>query len=137
VPFNTLTTSVTNTVVTTSTTVNDVQITSTDTPYSTRIDDFTFTRNHELENIVYQNFINKYGKEYILYHEVVKDQAEIIKEYGEPKKTINLNRISDTFFDMISILENALEIHLLDSVWGAFVYQLNAKYKLFKHKKIN
>lgn len=105
-------------------------------PYSTRIDDFTFTRNHELEKIVYKNFINKYGNDYILYHEVVKDQAQIVKEYGEPKKTINLNNISDTFFDIILVLENALEIHLLDSVWGAFIYQLDAKYKLFKHKKI-
>jgi len=37
---------------------------------------------------------------------------------------------------MITVLENALEIHLLDSVWGAFIYQLDAKYKLFKNKKI-
>jgi predicted RNase H-like HicB family nuclease len=33
-------------------------------------------------------------------------------------------------------LENALEIHLLDSVWGAFIYQLDAKYNLFQNKKI-
>ena len=37
---------------------------------------------------------------------------------------------------MIKVLENAIEIHLLDSVWGAFIYQLDAKYKLFQSKKI-
>lgn len=99
-------------------------------PYCTRIDDFTFTRNHDLEKTVYQNFINKYGNAYILYHEVIGN-------YDESKPIVNLNNISDTFFDMIHVLENALEIHLLDSVWGAFVYQLDAKYKLFKNKKIS
>lgn len=44
--------------------------------------------------------------------------------------------VSDIFFDTIQVLENALEIHLLDSVWGAFIYQLDAKYKLFQNKKI-
>ena len=37
---------------------------------------------------------------------------------------------------MIKVLENAIEIHLLDSVWGALIYQLDAKYKLFQSKKI-
>ena len=37
---------------------------------------------------------------------------------------------------MIKVLENALEIHLLDSIWGAFIYQLDANYKLFQNKKI-
>jgi hypothetical protein len=98
-------------------------------PYITRINDFTFTRNYDLEKTTYQNFVNKYGNDYIIYHEVIRD-------YDESKTIVNLNGISDTFFDMITVLENALEIHLLDSVWGAFIYQLDAKYKLFKNKKI-
>lgn len=99
-------------------------------PYITRIDEFTFTRNYDLEKTTYQNFVNKYGNDYIIYHEVIRD-------YDESKTIVNLNSISDTFFDMITVLENALEIHLLDSVWGAFIYQLDAKYKLFKNKKIS
>lgn len=99
-------------------------------PYNIRIDDFTFTRNYDLEQATYQNFVNKYGNEYILYHEVISN-------YDESKKIVNLTNISDTFFDMITVLEHALEIHLLDSVWAAFIYQLDAKYGLFKHKKIN
>ena len=98
-------------------------------PYITRINDFTFNRNKELEENKYNEFIDKYGKEYILYHEVIEN-------YNKNIKIINLNGISNIFFDMIKVLENAIEIHLLDSVWGAFIYQLDAKYRLFQSKKI-
>lgn len=103
--------------------------TSYEIPYITRINDFTFNRNKELEQKKYNEFINKYGKKYILYHEVIEN-------YDKNKKIVNLNDISNIFFDMIKVLENAIEIHLLDSVWGALIYQLDAKYKLFKNKKI-
>jgi hypothetical protein len=97
--------------------------------FSTRISDFNFSRDKELENRTYEQFINTHGKEYILYH-------EMIENYDHSKKIIKLNSISDIFFDTIQVLENALEIHLLDSVWGAFIYQLDAKYNLFQDKKI-
>jgi hypothetical protein len=97
--------------------------------FNTRITDFNFTRNKELENSTYEQFINRHGNEYILYH-------EIIENYDRSKKIVNLNGISDIFFDTIKVLENALEIHLLDSVWAAFIYQLDAKYNLFQNKKI-
>jgi len=100
-----------------------------DISYITRINNFEFNRNYELENNIYNNFINKYGKDYILYHEVIEN-------YNKDYRIINLNNISNIFFDIIKILENAIEIHLLDSVWGAFIYQLDAKYKLFQNKKI-
>lgn len=103
--------------------------TSYDIPYITRINDFTFNRNIKLEENKYNEFINNYGKKYILYHEVIEN-------YDKNIKIINLNGISNIFFDMIKILENAIEIHLLDSVWGAFIYQLDAKYNLFQSKKI-
>ena len=98
-------------------------------PYIIRINNFVFTRNYELEENIYINFINKYGKDYILYHEVIDN-------YDKNKIIVNLNGISNIFFDYIKVLENANEIHLLDSMWGAFIYQLDAKYKLFRNKKI-
>ena len=100
-----------------------------DIPYITRINNFEFNRNHELEENTYNNFININGTEYILYH-------EIIENYDTSKKIVNLNGISNIFFDYIKVLENATEIHLLDSVWGAFIYHLDAKYKLFYNKRI-
>lgn len=97
--------------------------------YMNRINYFTFTRNIELENLTYHNFKTKYGTKYILYH-------EIIDNYDKSIQIINLNNISDIFFDMIKVIENAIEIHLLDSVWGSFIYQLDSKYGLFQNKKI-
>jgi hypothetical protein len=103
--------------------------TSYDIPYITRINDFTFKRDYDLEDNEYEKFIEKHGNKYILYHEVIEN-------YDKSIKIVNLNGISDVFFDMIKIIENSVEIHLLDSVWGAFIYQLDAKYRLFKNKKI-
>lgn len=100
-----------------------------DIPYITRINDFEFKRDYELEEKTYNDFIKKYGSEYILYHEVIEN-------YEKNKTIINLNGISNIFFDFIKILENSIEIHLLDSVWGSFIYQLDAKYNLFQNKKI-
>ena len=98
--------------------------------YITRINNFEFERNYELENSTYDKFIKIYSKNYILYHEIT--------EYNNSKNitSINLNASSNIFFDMIKVLENAIEIHLLDSVWGAFIYLLDAKYGLFKNKNI-
>jgi hypothetical protein len=99
-----------------------------------RVKCFNVARDLELENITYNNFIQKYGDKYILHHEIndieKKYDVEYVVEY------VNLNGISDIFFDYIKVLENAIEIHLLDSVWGALVYLLDAKYKLFSNKKI-
>lgn len=100
-----------------------------DVDYMNRIIKFDFIRNYELENKTYEKFIKKHGNKYILYH-------EIIENYDKTIPIINLNKISEVFFDMIKILENAIELHLLDSVWGAFIYQLDCKYKLFQNKKI-
>ena len=100
-----------------------------DIPYINRVKYFSFDRNYELENKTYENFISKYGNKYIVYHEV-------IEQYDKSIPIINLNKISNLFFNFIKILENSVEIHLLDSVWGAFVYLIFDKYKLFKNKKI-
>lgn len=100
-----------------------------DISYMTRINNFEFTRNHDLEEKTYNNFINIHGTEYILYHEVIED-------YDTNKKIVNLNGMTNIFFDYIKIIENAIEIHLLDSVWGVFIYLLDGKYKLFQKKKI-
>jgi len=97
--------------------------------YINRINKFEFQRDTVLENNKYNEFINLHGKKYILYH-----QLEPINN-SEFKK-VNLDNISSIFFDMIKIFENAKEIFLIDSVWGVFIYLLDAKYRLFKDKKI-
>lgn len=67
---------------------------------------------------------------------VVHIYHEVIKNYDNNYPIINLNGISNIFFDYIKVIENAIEIYILDLVWRAFIYQLDAKYKLFHHKKI-
>lgn len=104
-----------------------------DINYDTRYKFFNIVRDYHLENKIYLEFINKYGKNYILHHE--------INEINEPSNNnysiINLNCITNTYFDYIKVLENAKEIHVLDSSWGAFIYLLDARYKLFNNIKIS
>tara|TARA_B100000795_G_scaffold268030_1_gene254130 strand:+ start:2881 stop:3624 length:744 start_codon:yes stop_codon:yes gene_type:complete len=102
-------------------------------PYITRIEGFNITRNKELENEKYSNFIDKTGEKYILFHEIIDYNLVTTKENV---KFININRMSDIYFDTIKILENSIELHLLDSSWASFIYLLDCKYQLFKDKKI-
>lgn len=96
-----------------------------------RIDYFIFDRAYELENKIYDEFVSKYSNKYILYH---NNTNHIISRNDYTH--VNLNQISDTFFDYIKVLENAIEIHVIDSSWAAFIYLLDCKYRLFKDKKI-
>jgi len=103
-------------------------------PYIYRIEYFRLERNYELEDIKYNEFINEFGKEYILYHEIL-DTNNIDDKYKQ-KAVVNLNKRSNMFFDYIKILENALEMHLRDSSWASLCYHLDCKYNLFKNIKI-
>jgi len=103
-------------------------------PIFTRIDYFIFRRDIQLENLTYNNFIKENGEKYILYHSNDSDIDFIKNKKNE--KYINLNKKTNIFFDYIKILENAIEIHLIDSSWGAFIYLLDTKYNLFNNKKI-
>ena len=44
---------------------------------------------------------------------------------------------SNRFFDFIKVIQNAREVHLIDSIWGALYYQIDSKYGLFSDKEIN
>jgi hypothetical protein len=100
-----------------------------DIHYIERINSFNISRNYDVEKEIYNNFIQNNGKDYILYHEVIEN-------YDITQKIVNLNQISNIYFDYIKVLENAIEIHLLDSSWAAICYLLDAKYKLFQNKNI-
>lgn len=100
-----------------------------DIPYDVRVEYFSIERDVELENKTYNSFVEKHGSEYILTHEIHDIQGNY--------PIVNINGASQIFFDYIKILECAKEIHLLDSVWGCFVYLLDAKYGLFSGKTIH
>jgi hypothetical protein len=100
--------------------------------YKERIESFEFVRDYELEDKKYNDII-KNNKEYILYHDI--ESMEIIPK-NEEYDIIQLDHISDLFFDCIKILENAKEIHLIDSVWASFIYLMDCRYKFFHHLNI-
>lgn len=106
--------------------------------YSTRINNFDFKRDTEVENLFYENFVKNNGENYILYHEDVSRNfgrsINIAKKEGI--KYVNLHGVADNVFNYIKILENAKEIHLIDSVWASFCYMVDAKYKIFSNKNI-
>jgi hypothetical protein len=103
---------------------------------SFRIDKFNIYNDTEAEINVYNTFIKKYGKKYILIHEDDTRNLKInrTKINNKTLPIINLNKISDTFVDYTKIIKNASEIHLIDSSWSVFIYLLS--YKDIKDKPI-
>ncbi len=89
-------------------------------PYSARIDSFEVTRDKEREELVYTLFTQRYGTEYGLKHLAEAESSQF--------PVIELDKISDYFFDMALVLDRAKEIHVIDSVWAAVIYHLQAKY---------
>jgi hypothetical protein len=101
--------------------------------YGFRVSLFCITRDKSLEEEKYNKFIEQNGKNYIITHLVTAGEVA-----DEPKdcKIIDINQFSSILFDCVKILEEARELHLIDSVWGVLVYLLSAKYNLFTDKKI-
>lgn len=95
-----------------------------------RINYFNITRNIEIENNIYNNFIIKYGTEYILTH------GDIDISKNNNFCYVKLDEISTTFFDMITVLLNAKEIHLIDSAWAVIIFLLERRYNIFSNKNI-
>ncbi len=91
-----------------------------DIPYSVRTDMFAISRNKEREDEVYNTFIERHGSEYGLTHGISISSRDY--------PIVELNQISTYFFDMIRVLEHANEIHVIDSVWAAILYLLQASY---------
>lgn len=111
-----------------------------------RITHFTVERDLVLEEEVYSNFVETNGRDYVLYHD-----DENNSQYGHHHVStkldfdrsnkhysyVNLNRASNIFFDYIKVFQNAKEIHLVDSIWGCLLYQLDAKYNILQGKQVN
>ena len=80
------------------------------------IDNFILYRNYEMEKTKYTHFINEYGGKYILVHH---HQGMIL-----PKDipVVFLNNKSNNILDMLMIIENAIELHIYDSLYGVLIY---------------
>ena len=90
-----------------------------------RFNFFKLYNDKNKENIIYNNFINKYGKKYILIHEDINRNIYINKnKIKQNIPIINLDNISLYFVDYLKVITNAYEIHLIDSSWSVFIYLL-------------
>jgi hypothetical protein len=117
-----------------------------DIPFSKRITDFTLNRNHEVENEIYKNFVETFGTKYIVYHDDrmnhVRGEHHVDTEITFPHRRtdcvyVNLNGISPIIFDYLKVIENAEEIHLIDSIWGCACYQMDGRYGFLQGKTVH
>jgi hypothetical protein len=89
-----------------------------------------------LEDIRYNEFVLNNGYEYNLYFSCENNYNFDINIKNKCQNPININNKTIYFYDYIKILENAIDIHIIDSFWSCFIYILQAKYNLFVNIKI-
>jgi hypothetical protein len=116
-----------------------------DIEYKERILNFNLNRDYVMENDVYNEFIKDNGNDYVLYHDDESNHLHgslhvstkiNFESVIDGFTYVNLNKKSQKFFDFIKVLENAKEIHLVDSIWAGICYSLDAKYGLFKDTNV-
>lgn len=103
-------------------------------PYKNRVDSFSFTRDYEAENTIYEKIVKNYEGEYSVVHEDLERGLALNPEGNT--KVVKLNGASSIFFDYVKVLENATSIYLIDSVWAALCYLLDAKYGLLQNARV-
>tara|TARA_Y100000996_G_scaffold415577_1_gene411369 strand:- start:2743 stop:3534 length:792 start_codon:yes stop_codon:yes gene_type:complete len=102
------------------------------------IQNFKIERNYQLEDNKYKYLINKIGDKYVIIFDdkdrnLSIDKSKII---NKNLPTFNLCNSSKICFDLIKIIENAEEIHILSTFWSLIIYQLQKKYNLFNKNNI-
>jgi hypothetical protein len=101
-------------------------------PFTTRVTHFDLKRDEDLEDAYYKKNIR--SEPYIVLHDTPSTVMPL--ERKSDAKYFQLDNTTPIFFDAIKVLENATEIHLIDSVWAALCYILDVKYKIFRNKSI-
>jgi hypothetical protein len=97
-----------------------------DIPYSERVNSFTLYRNVEAEELYYSKHVTT--EPYICVHAI--QNLHVQPEEGTA--IVKLGESTDTFFDAIRVLQHAKAIHVLDSVWAAVCYMIDAKYGMLE-----
>jgi len=98
-------------------------------PYDIRVSSFFLDRDLQIESQFFESFVHT--RNYTLLHDT--HDLSIPLEKDKTKTYYQLNQCSNLFFDAVKVLENADEIHLIDSVWAAVCYLLDAKYGILRH----
>lgn len=99
-----------------------------DIPYQVRVDSFSLPRSVEREKTLLESLVVP-GEEYMLVHDSEECKIDLS---GRKEKIIQLHGVSTVFFDAVLLLQNAKEIHVIDSVWAAVCYSIDAKYRFLQ-----
>ncbi|MAG28206.1 hypothetical protein CMI47_22000 [Candidatus Pacearchaeota archaeon] len=104
-----------------------------DVPYKYRFEKFYYEREFEEENRVYEKLVPK-GKEYVFVHDNPPKGYNINTNKIDSKYEIVKNDISESIFHFAKILENASEIHCIESAFRCFIEGLDtSKAKHYFH----
>ena len=93
-----------------------------------RIDKFSINRNFAREEEMYKNYNSSITSEYSVIHDDSKRNITINRSYIKTKNIYNLDGSSETLLDQIGIIENAEEIHFIDSSYSVLIYFLSFHY---------
>lgn len=116
-------------------------------PYSLRTDAFKYDRSslqiQTIEKSRFNQFCLKHSidqtkpYDYVLYHEDIDNKITLtFANESNKSSAININKFSDSFFDCLKILENAKELHLMDSSWACLLYLFDTKYSIMNNKPV-
>lgn len=103
-------------------------------PYSVRLNFFEFVRDIPAEDKLYAKIVK--SESYNVIHLTERNDLRIPNEEERRIHTIEcyeLNQLTPHFFDALKILQHAKGIYLIDSLWAAICYHLDAKYRVFSH----
>jgi hypothetical protein len=102
-------------------------------PYSVRVDKFSLQRDLAAEERAYTTLVRH--PKYICVH-TNPDVGGVEPNASDDTAIVELDKSSYVFWDMVKVLQNASEIHVIDSVWAAVCYLLDARYGLLSHVPI-
>jgi len=103
-------------------------------PKEYKLDKFYYERDFQSEDTFFENL--NLPDDYIVVCEYGSNLID--REYIENKKLkiVNINNISEKYFDIIKVIENAKEVHLIENSIALLVYHLQYK-NLMKNVSIN
>lgn len=87
----------------------------------------SFARDQALENKVYDEFTKEHGFDYVLKHSSKEKEITI----SSPFKTVELGGLTTNPFHYLKVLEEAKEIHVIDSMWAILCFLMEEKEKMF------
>ena len=92
-------------------------------PLKDRIDRFFVSQDVELQKQILESVTNEYGNDYIVTHRDTDRNFSF--NVGTDVIEYNLHSKSQTMIDQIAVIENAKEIHMIDSSYSVLVYFLS------------